>query len=257
MKRPGNKGAAHGRSRQYSQRPLCERRRSIPGVHLGVEQREKNRVSRAMNIFRRFQVATTNSRQREVTRASAPPPPNRSRVRRRCVSRARSGKSRQKIRLFPKHPLSTLRESLFRRLNRIRPGRHEGVPLYVKTTSTRVRGRQAARAWRNADCGVGEQHTSASCSKTRTRWRRSSRHGLRVRSSHKLASCWGRRNTVERHLYGSWRLTQADLARSDGKCRKCVPAHIFHRLESRPTDLSCRRSVFSCSSSFTPLTNVP
>lgn len=158
---------------------------------------------------------------------------------------------RQKIRLVPETHcfvpslLREPRESLFRRLNRIRPGRHEGVPLredniYAcpwQQAQPLVPGGTRIVAW-------VREHTSASCSKTRTRWRRSSRYGLRVRSSHKLASCWGR-NTVERHLYGSWKLTQADLARSDGKRRKCAPAHIFHRPESRPADLSCRRSLCS------------
>lgn len=89
------------------------------------------------------------------------------------------------------------------------------------------------------DCAVVRAHSSASCSKTRTRWRRSSRCGL-VAYAPPISWQAAGAGTVERHLYGSWMLTQIDLAHPDGKCHKRAGT-LFHRLESRPADLSCRR----------------
>lgn len=58
-------------------------------------------------------------------------------------------------------------------------------------------------------------------------WRRSSWYGLLVYAPPISSQASGVGNTVERHLYGSWKLIpQASLAHPDGKCRKRVQASI-------------------------------
>jgi len=71
------------------------------------------------------------------------------------------------------------------------------------------------------------EHSSASCSKTRTRMEAEFEvRPSRVRSSHKLASCRGRQHswTVPIWILEAW--TRANLAQPHGKCRERATAPI-------------------------------
>lgn len=118
--------------------------------------------------------------------------------------------------------LHKLLESLFRRLSRIKSGRHQGT----KATSTRVRG---SRSCLDGTLRIVPwwKHSSASCSKTRTRMEAEFEvRPSRVRSSHKLASCRGRQHSWTAPIWILKAWTRANLAQPDGKCRERATAPI-------------------------------
>lgn len=95
--------------------------------------------------------------------------------------------------------------------------------LREDTTSTRVR--EAA-----VSCGSCTTTSTPAPPAARQElgWRRSSWYGLLAYAPPISSQAAGAGNTVERHLYGSWKLIpQASLARPDGKCRKRARAPIL------------------------------
>ena len=78
----------------------------------------------------------------------------------------------------------------------------------------------AARASTEPCGSYRGEHSSASCSKTRTRMEAEFEvRPSRVRSSHKLASCRGRQHSWTASIWILEAWTRANLAQSDGKCR--------------------------------------
>jgi len=118
--------------------------------------------------------------------------------------------------------LHKLLELLFRCLSRMKSGRHQGT----KTTSTRM-SVAVARASTELRGSCRGEHSSASCSKTRTRMEAEFEvRPSRIRSSHKLASYrgWQHSWTASIWILEAW--TRANLAQSDGKYREHATAPI-------------------------------
>lgn len=85
----------------------------------------------------------------------------------------------------------------------------------------------AARASTELCGSYRGEHSSASCSKTRTRMEAEFEvRPSRVRSSHKLASCRGRQHSWTASIWILEAWTRANLAQPDGKCREHATAPI-------------------------------